>query len=77
MDIVYTAAVLTICAAEGGSDFGLSGIPDHDRDFNQKIGKYNEEVQLMVSQPAEHLISRSRWNTRAWTLELRDTPNRL
>ena len=41
MDIIYTAAVLTICAAEGDSNFGLSGIPGHNRDFNQKFGKYN------------------------------------
>ena len=71
MDLVYSAALLTICAADGDAEYGISGVFNNGRQFSQTIESYSQDIRLMVSQPAEFYISRSRWNSRAWTFQER------
>ena len=76
MDIVYGAAHLTICAADGeDAGAGLQGISPSKRIFTQHIEAYDlgsaPSIDLMVSYPAEAFIRQSKWNTRAWTFQER------
>ena len=71
MDSVYALATLTICAAGGDAQFGLRGLTQSGRNFQQALVRYSEDVQLMVTRPAEHFVDRSIWNTRAWTFQER------
>ena len=71
MDSVYALATLTICAAGGDAYFGIRGLKQGGRNFQQAIARYSEDVQLMITRPAEHFVERSQWNTRAWTFQER------
>lgn len=71
MEIIYSAASLTLCAASGDSGTGIPGIFGRKRNSSQIIETYKEGVQLIVAQPAEFYIHRSRWNSRAWTFQER------
>jgi hypothetical protein len=71
MDSVYALATLTICAAGGDAYFGIRGLKQGGRNFRQAIARYSEDVQLMITRPAEHFVERSQWNTRAWTFQER------
>ncbi len=59
MYVIYAGASLTICVGTGDAHSGIPGVLEHDREFSQTTGFYNEEVQLMVFQPAEVYIKRS------------------
>ncbi|KAH6614061.1 heterokaryon incompatibility protein-domain-containing protein [Boeremia exigua] len=71
MDAVYNLATLTICAAGEDAKSGLHGVTNGSRKLRQAIIRYNEEVHLMVTRPAEFFVEQSRWNTRAWTFQER------
>ncbi|KAF2736271.1 HET-domain-containing protein, partial [Polyplosphaeria fusca] len=69
MDLVYQAADLTIIAAAGSNaDAGLPGVLDTPR--NQQPVVEVGDVEIINSMPHPHnTILRSRWSTRAWTLQ--------
>ncbi|KAH7089022.1 heterokaryon incompatibility protein-domain-containing protein [Paraphoma chrysanthemicola] len=72
MDMIYTAASLTICAAEGAAAHsGISGILAANRNSPQITVQYEKDVCLMASESAESYIARSVWNSRAWTFQER------
>ncbi|KAH7068888.1 hypothetical protein BKA63DRAFT_97450 [Paraphoma chrysanthemicola] len=77
MDMIYTAASLTICAAEGAAAHsGISGILAANRNSPQITVQYEKDVRLMASESAESYIARSVWNSRAWTFQERLCSNR-
>ena len=76
MDSVYGNASLTICAADGvDAHCGLTALQPlsskYDYHAKQYIEKVRPDMQLMVAYPSETYVSRSVWNTRAWTFQER------
>ncbi len=76
MDTVYGNASLTICAADGGdAHCGLKALHPldsrHDHHAKQLVEMVKPDMQLMATCPPETYISRSVWNTRAWTFQER------
>lgn len=84
MDQVYGNAYLTICAADGESAGAGLQIRNPERSpgskaekdskeqsLSQNITRYNREIRLMSTQPAENYIRKSVWNTRGWTFQER------
>ena len=76
MDTVYGHASITICAADGeDADCGLKAVHPllsrYDHHAKQYIERIKPDMQLMVAYPSETYVSRSVWNTRAWTFQER------
>ena len=71
MDAVYALATLTICAADRDPKSGIRGLTQGSQNFQQATLRYSDDVQLMVTRPAEYFVERSRWNFRAWTFQER------
>ena len=69
MDLVYQAADLTIIAAAGkDADAGLPGVLDTPRN-QQPVVEIGDFV-IINSMPHPHdTIAKSKWSTRAWTLQ--------
>lgn len=72
MDMVYGNAYLTICAADGqDANAGLMALHSNLPPPTQIIERYNPEVRLMSTVPAETYVRQSKWNQRAWTFQER------
>lgn len=76
MDTVYGHASLTICAADGqDAHCGLKALHPlpsrYEHHAKQYIERIKPDMQLMVAYPSETYVSRSAWNTRAWTFQER------
>lgn len=71
MDLVYSNAHLTICAADGDSaEDGLTALNPEKADTPLKA-EYSEGITLLVSRPSESVIGDSVWNQRGWTFQER------
>jgi Heterokaryon incompatibility protein (HET) len=65
MDLIYSNAILTICAADGAtSDTGLNALYSTPDAIDQRIAQCTPDVRLMVSHLAESGIRTSVWNSR-------------
>lgn len=72
MDLIYSNAFLTICAADGAtSDTGLKALYPTTNAIEQHTAQCTPNVRLMVSHLAESGIRLSVWNSRAWTFQER------
>ncbi|CAK4032747.1 Hypothetical predicted protein [Lecanosticta acicola] len=79
MDVVYSNAEVTICAADGDGDdeIGLKALFPSDR-YTRHAEEHTIDypaqpspLKLILSRPSESYIARTRWNTRAWTFQER------
>lgn len=72
MDQIYSNAILTICAADGGdSKTGLEAYRPTMGAKAQYTAACAPNLRLMVSHLAETGIKNSIWNSRAWTFQER------
>ena len=74
MHLIYGNAEITIFAADG--DGGNSGITafaplpgKYELHYKQHVEYIKEDLNLMVWNPFERYLERSKWSTRAWTFQ--------
>jgi hypothetical protein len=68
MDMIYQGSVLTIIAAAGDENTGLPGIGSTPRTIQPVLSLENSTIISTMPHP-HHVIKRSTWMTRGWTLQ--------
>ncbi|PWY93013.1 HET-domain-containing protein [Aspergillus sclerotioniger CBS 115572] len=70
MDSIYRNSVLTVCAASGSSNDGISGVDGVKRHPGQTRAVINQ-FQVTALHPVADLIAATTWDSRGWTLQER------